>query len=1601
MRIILTLNLILSVILQSVNAQNAIYKNELNDPCILKLYSEDGPYSKYNASSEIIDKRTENSKTFQNNDGSYTALMTAGPMHYFENGKWNTSSNEVLNDNSLPSFIFSNTHNKFKTYYGNINSGVCIKDLVNSYKISGIKLYNAAKNELTSVVEINPSINPTLFKSSSVSYNIDSKYSYEIEQLTNKLKSQYIINSNVFSTYDATYFIGFEELLSFTAPVNIKNNVDKNDGVIFLQNDKEILSYSDLFYYSSLRGSSSEQEKADFKVIKINNTTYKIITFIPIAWLQNSTTKYPVVIDPTITCVPTNAAYWTGTTGNNGSATNTDDKIKVGFYDCAGCTDVDWRPYAKIDISALPDNACISNATYNMYQNVWNNGSGNDGLRFDIGWANVEPVSASWTAIGSAIDNLAERYATWDVWGTPGACSGCNGGWDFNEACCGWENFNIDYSLFRNRNKNVLCSNYITIGLDLTYRASDCGTCFGSETNELEFASHSNANRPQLAITYTNTTAGDPATFGTNQWNAYAYACGNIDLVGSTYAGFYPETALSYNSTSKWASASSPSTATGYSGACVDIDNHILVSKRQGFPCGVYQINIPSHDDDARVYINGTNVWQHIGGCCDAHTNIWTGYLGSTSTIEYRHQEGGGGSNQEISFTNVITALNGGTIGGIANPTSICVGGDPGAFTSTADASGGTIGITNGSPAAPVYQWERAPTNTFGTITNVGTSSTTFDPDATLAVGTYFFRRKVTDACGTVAYSNIIQVNVVADPVMPTATKSPNNANVCAGQTLTLSGVTDAGGGSGTCNLMYRYNNGSGFSAWSTTLPSFAAVTGTNIIELRKECSGTGCDNSSSNVFSWVVTAQIVAPTLNTPSIASGTAICQGQNVSATINAGSGGAGASDVYEFSTNGGTSWSAYTSGATINTSSATTSVQIRVSRTAGTGTGCNAVGPNVIATWPVTIQPIAPTLNIATPTIGAICQGQNVSATITAGSGGTGASDVYEFSTNGGTSWSAYTSGTIINTSSATGSVQIRVSRTAGTGSGCNTAGPNIIATWPVNTPSVAPISIIGTTTICNGGSTTLTLSGGSAGTGAVAEWFSGSCGSTVIGTGNSITVSPVTNTTYFVRYNGTCNTTTCASTTVTVNTLSVAPTSITGTTTICNGGSTTLTLSGGTAGTGAVAEWFSGSCGSTVVGTGNSITVSPTTNTTYFVRYNGTCNTTTCANATVTVNTLSTAPTGITGTTNICNGGSTTLTLSGGTAGTGAVAEWFSGSCGSTVIGTGNSITVSPTTNTTYFVRYNGTCNTTTCASATVTVNTLSTAPTGITGTTTICNGASTTLTLSGGSAGTGAVAEWFSGSCGSTVIGTGNSITVSPVTNTTYFVRYNGTCNTTTCASATVTVNTLSVAPTSITGTTTICNGGSTTLTLSGGTAGTGATAEWFTSSCGGTSAGTGNSITVSPTSTTTYFVRYNGTCNTTTCASATVTVNTLSVAPTSITGTTTICNGGSTTLTLSGGSAGTGAVAEWFSGSCGSTVIGTGNSITVSPTTNTTYFVRYNGTCNTTTCASATVTVNTLSVAPTSITGTTTICNGGSTTLTLSGGSAGTGAVAEWFSGS
>ncbi len=182
--------------------------------------------------------------------------------------------------------------------------------------------------------------------------------------------------------------------------------------------------------------------------------------------------------------------------------------------------------------------------------------------------------------------------------------------------------------------------------------------------------------------------------------------------------------------------------------------------------------------------------------------------------------------------------------------------------------------------------------------------------------------------------------------------------------------------------------------------------------------------------------------------------------------------------------------------------------------------------------------------------------------------------------------------------------------------------------------------------CPGQGVVLTVNGGDAGTGSRWAWYAGACGTALVGTGRTITVSPSTTTQYFARGEG-CGNTSCLSITVTMGTSSVPPTAINAvSSTICSGTNTDLSITGGQLASGAQWEWFADICGLNAAGTGSSINVSPTVSTTYQVRASSGCGTNNCVSIPITV--IETPNIAITpNDTTITPGGCVTLTATGG------------------------------------------------------------------------------------------------------------------------------------------------------------------------------------------------------------------------------------------------------------------------------------------------------------------------------------------------------------------
>ncbi|WP_035652909.1 hypothetical protein, partial [Flavobacterium sp. ASV13] len=402
-----------------------------------------------------------------------------------------------------------------------------------------------------------------------------------------------------------------------------------------------------------------------------------------------------------------------------------------------------------------------------------------------------------------------------------------------------------------------------------------------------------------------------------------------------------------------------------------------------------------------------------------------------------------------------------------------------GTITGTSAVCQGASGVSYSVPTianATGYNWTLPSGATI--VSGANTNNITVDFSASASSGNITVQG--TSGCGNGPVSTNYGVTVVAVPVGPVIAKSSGAtaATVCAGTTLSMTVTTAGTGGTGTSQDQYRYDTGSGFTAWSTTVPSFTAVVGTNTIESRRTSTGTGCTTASGNTLSWTVVTAPVGPVIAKSSGASAATVCAGATLTMTVTtAGTGGTGTSqDEYRYDTGSGFgSWST-----TVPSFTAVVGTNTIESRRTSTGTGCTTASGNTLS-WTVVAIPVGPVIAKSPGATVTVCAGTTLTmTTTTAGTGGTGTSqDEYRYNDGSGlTAWST----TVPSFTAVVGTNTIESRRTS-TGTGCTTASGNTLS-WTVVAVPVGPViaksSGASAATVCAG--TTLTMTVTTAGTG---------------------------------------------------------------------------------------------------------------------------------------------------------------------------------------------------------------------------------------------------------------------------------------------------------------------------------------------------------------------------------------------------------------------------------------------------------------------------------------------------------------------------------------
>jgi hypothetical protein len=425
--------------------------------------------------------------------------------------------------------------------------------------------------------------------------------------------------------------------------------------------------------------------------------------------------------------------------------------------------------------------------------------------------------------------------------------------------------------------------------------------------------------------------------------------------------------------------------------------------------------------------------------------------------------------------------------------------------------------------------------------------------------------------------------------------------------------------------------------------------------------------------------------------------VCAGSPLSLSSNNPSGGVGTAYQWQVSATTGGPYSNVSGGVGATTSAYSNStltpgVYYMVHRaTCGTVTAASNEVTVTIAAQPV------PTI-VATPSV--ICA-PATNVTLTAN----GPASSFVWNTGA-------TTNSIVVTPTASGVYSVM-----GIASSCTNAvsqGFNLFFSSP---PSLTLTAI--NPTLCSGNTATMTATG--------ADLYSWNNGSTPL---NGASVSPVLQTSQTYTVTGS-RITGCASTATLGVAVFATPTlNIAGSTGICTGQTASLLVTG--------AQNYSWSTGST----SNSISVAPTSNTSYTVT--GISNAGCSAIAVQSVAVAASLSITINGPSAICNGQSLNLSAGGGVTYT-----WNTGSTTST-------LALTPTVTTTYsVVGASGSCSNT--AVRTITVNPLPSVT--VSGNSVICRGQTTTLTANG--------AVSYSWNIGAT----GSVVALSPTVNTTYTVN--------------------------------------------------------------------------------------------------------------------------------------------------------------------------------------------------------------------------------------
>ncbi|MEG0834497.1 MAG: DNRLRE domain-containing protein, partial [Christensenellaceae bacterium] len=355
---------------------------------------------------EVTELRNRYEKRFQREDRVYEAVMYSYPVHYSNNGKWESIDNTLIEDKKADgTFLYTTTANEFSTNFSSEyteKTGNLVSMKRDGYTLSWNLVGFQGKSSAT--IENNDYI------AAKTNEERDKQMRFPAE-LTSKIKYNNIAEGTTLSyVLTPTGLIELIELESqkqvldsYTTLIKASSELiakQNDDGsIIFIFSDQTIFMLNAPFMYD-LNGQESRNIKVTFEVdekASTKNETAYVYTIIPDKeWLSNKERVYPVVIDPTVTTPfnnSTNSTMIIDSFVSSGLPTQNNQvqcpgMLKIGYGNSSGYN----RTYVKFP--SLPTitsgDMVISSSLYMARSNVSSTGD----------QMNLYQVTDSWVTAG-------------------------------------------------------------------------------------------------------------------------------------------------------------------------------------------------------------------------------------------------------------------------------------------------------------------------------------------------------------------------------------------------------------------------------------------------------------------------------------------------------------------------------------------------------------------------------------------------------------------------------------------------------------------------------------------------------------------------------------------------------------------------------------------------------------------------------------------------------------------------------------------------------------------------------------------------------------------------------------------------------------------------------------------------------------------------------------------------------------------------------------------------------------------------------------------------------------------------------------------------